>query len=97
MSNLPVAALVLVLSLVSVPAFAASTSVADNSAVPYCTGNAAMARRAQLAAELQLDRQLSPTIDVWNNCLKVSYSDVNGHVVTIFYDPDTLRPVRGWN
>ena len=75
--------------------YAASVKVAQFGGVPRCESNAAMNIRGQLAAELRLSTKLSPTIDVWNGCLKVTYSDGSGHTVTTFYDPDTLSPIHG--
>ncbi len=53
------------------------------------------AAKQQLAQQLQLDSKGgSPTIDEWNGCLKVSYTDSNGHNVVQLYDPESLALVN---
>jgi len=36
----------------------------------------------------------TPTIDDWNGCFKVQYTDANGHTVVALYDPDSLNLVN---
>lgn len=48
----------------------------------------------QLAQELQLRTKQAPTIDEWNGCLKVQYTDANGHSNVALYDPDSLSLVN---
>lgn len=48
----------------------------------------------ELAQQLQLRTKSSPTIDEWNGCLKVQYTDSNGHNVVALYDPDSLSLVN---
>lgn len=48
----------------------------------------------ELAQQLQLRTKSTPTIDVWNGCFKVQYTDDNGHTVMALYDPDTLSLVN---
>jgi hypothetical protein len=53
------------------------------------------AAKQQLAQQLQLSSKGgSPTIDDWNGCLKVSYTDANGHNVVQLYDPESLALVN---
>jgi hypothetical protein len=80
-------------AMVAVPAMAAPSTN-----VMYCaTGNSqdliADAKR-DLAAQLKLRSQSTPTIDQWNGCLKVQYTDANGHTNVALYDPDTLKLVN---
>jgi hypothetical protein len=82
----------------SAPAFAATAPVTGNTGVLSCnTGNSAAAHRdakQQLEAQLQLDTKDTPTIDDWNGCFKVQYTDNSGHTVVGLYDPDTLNLVN---
>ena len=48
----------------------------------------------ELAQQLQLRTMQAPTIDDWNGCLKVQYTDDNGHTVVALYDPDSLSLVN---
>lgn len=48
----------------------------------------------ELAQQLQLRTKSTPTIDDWNGCLKVQYTDSNGHTVVALYDPDSLSLVN---
>ena len=48
----------------------------------------------ELAQQLQLRTKSAPTIDEWNGCLKVQYTDNNGHTVVALYDPDSLSLVN---
>ena len=51
--------------------------------------------KRQLSDQLQLTTKAgSPTIDEWNGCLKVSYTDANGHNNVALYDPDSLTLVN---
>ena len=80
------------------PASAATGQVTGNTGVLACNGSGAgdqtSSAKHELAAELQLKTKLSPTIDDWNGCLKVSYTDNNGHTVVGLYDPDSLSLVN---
>lgn len=49
--------------------------------------------KQQLAQQLQLSSK-GGTIDDWNGCLKVSYTDANGHNVVQLYDPESLALVN---
>ncbi|MEO8756145.1 MAG: hypothetical protein ABI398_00125 [Devosia sp.] len=75
------------------PAFAATSS-----GVLSCdAGNSAdllSSAKHELAAQLQLRTKSTPTIDEWNGCLKVQYTDANGHTNTALYDPDSLKLVN---
>ena len=63
------------------------------SAAVWCNSTSTdRARQQQLSDELQLQNNLSASVDIWNGCLKVT-SVQNGHFVTQFYDPDTLRSI----
>jgi len=48
----------------------------------------------ELAAQLQLRTQSTPTVEDWNGCLKVQYTDASGHTNVALYDPDTLTLVN---
>ena len=50
--------------------------------------------KRDLAAQLKLRTQSTPTIDDWNGCLKVQYTDANGHTNVALYDPDSLTLVN---
>ena len=80
------------------PASAAPGPVTGNTGVLACNGSGSGdltgAAKHQLAAELQLKNKLSPTIDEWNGCFKVSYTDNSGHTVVGLYDPDSLSLVN---
>jgi hypothetical protein len=81
----------------SVVASAAPVFAATNApgATPYCNASQEQLRieKSQLATELQLSTKQSPTIDDWNNCLKVSYTQ-DGHNVVAVYDPDGLKLIE---
>lgn len=99
LSYLALAATIAVGSLaMSAPAFAAPAPVTGNTGVLECNGSGSGdsidQAKHQLAAELQLKTKLSPTIDDWNGCLKVSYTDNSGHTVVGLYDPDSLSLVN---
>jgi len=79
------------------PAFAApGTTVADGPA--FCnTGNDEHQKqlaKEQLSTELQLSTKAGATIDDWNGCFKVMYTDASGHTSVTLYDPDSLRLVQ---
>jgi len=50
--------------------------------------------KEQLALMLHLSNKQAATIDDWNGCLKVQYTDNNGHAVVGLYDPDSLSLVN---
>ena len=50
--------------------------------------------KQQLSDQLQLSTKLSSTIDDWNGCLKVQYTNASGHTTVALYDPDTLKLVN---
>ena len=59
--------------------------------------NSGVDEKYMTQAKQQLEQQLqlgakggSPTIDEWNGCLKVSYTDDTGHNVVQLYDPESL-------
>ena len=73
-------------------------AVAAPSGATYCaTGTSRTLlndAKDQLAAQLQLNTKSTPTIDEWNGCLKVQYTDANGHTNVALYDPDSLTLVN---
>ncbi len=74
------------------PAFAAPTG-----ALSCNSGNddtLLSSAKHQLARQLQLSSKLTPTIDEWNGCLKVQYTDANGHNNVALYDPSSLELVN---
>lgn len=88
--ELMIAAALVVAGLSVAPALAASNGV------PFCvaprTDREQRDALEQLARELQLNRKLNGTIDYFNGCLKVSYSE-DGKWVTDFYDPNSMQQV----
>ncbi|MBN9306808.1 MAG: hypothetical protein BGO82_06105 [Devosia sp. 67-54] len=79
----------------SAPAFAADQM--GTGALRCDTGNnqdLINQAKHQLAAQLQLRTKLAPTIEEWNGCFKVQYTDDNGHTVVALYDPDSLALVN---
>ena len=78
------------------PAFAAPSS--GSTGIMRCdTGNAQdliNQSKHELAQQLQLRTKSAPTIDEWNGCLKVQYTDDSGHNVVALYDPDSLSLVN---
>ena len=78
------------------PAFAAPPG--GSTGVMWCsTGNdqdLLNQSKHELAQQLQLRTKQAPTIDDWNGCLKVQYTDNNGHTVVALYDPDSLSLVN---
>ncbi len=54
--------------------------------------------KQQLSQMLHLDAKPgNPSIDDWNGCLKVSYTDDSGHNVVDLYDPESLTLVNELN
>ena len=54
--------------------------------------------KQQLEQQLQLSTKGgSPTIDEWNGCLKVSYTNASGHNVIELYDPESLALINTLN
>lgn len=93
--------LVLVATIASIgvsaaPAFAAPGSGATG--VLSCnTGNSDelnTAAKQELFDQLRLNTKSTPTIDDWNGCFKVQYTDANGHTNVALYDPDSLKLVN---
>jgi hypothetical protein len=93
LSSLVFAAMIATGGLVAAaPAFAAPSGALS------CTGDNNQeqlnAARHELAAQLQLRSQSTPTIEDWNGCLKVQYTDSSGHTNVALYDPDSLSLVN---
>ncbi len=90
--------LVLAATILSVGAAAAPAFAAAPTGALFCSGGNSddqlSAAKHQLAQELQLRTKSTPTIDDWNGCLKVQYTDANGHTNVALYDPDTLDLVN---
>jgi hypothetical protein len=74
------------------PAFAAP------SGATFCAGGNNQEQlntaKQQLADQLQLRTKSTPTIEEWNGCLKVQYTDAGGHTNVALYDPDSLALVN---
>ncbi len=90
-SLIAAAALVGSLGVAAAPAFAATTATSSGN-VPYCNAANAdeMSKLKQaLSDQLQLSTKLGSSIDEWNGCLKVMYTD-GGHTTVAFYDPTSL-------
>jgi len=81
----------------SAPVFAAPAPTGNTGVLSCDAGNNSQLTdnaKHQLAAQLQLRTKVDPTIDEWNGCLKVQYTDNSGHVFVGLYDPDTLDLVN---
>jgi hypothetical protein len=77
------------------PAAAATGSLAPGQ-VPYCsstTGQGEM-QHGDYADQLQRPGQTIASLEIWNGCVKVIYSDASGHSSTAIYDPDTLQLLK---
>ena len=88
------AMIALVSTLLSIVSAAAPASAGMIVSGPRCDGIATMNSRVQLADELKLSTKLGATIDDWNGCLKVSYSDAAGMSHTEFYDPNSMNRIN---
>ena len=80
---------------VAAPALAAPS--AGTGALSCSSGNDQMLlsqAKDQLAQQLRLDTKQAATIDEWNGCFKVQYTNNSGHTVVSLYDPDTLTLVN---
>ena len=75
------------------PAFAAPSTGVTACNTGSSQDQLTSARQA-LATQLQLSTKGSPTIDDWNGCFKVQYTDANGHTNVALYDPDSLTLVN---
>ena len=96
LSYLLLAATIAAVSVSAAPAFAAPSS-AGTGALSCSSGNSDQEMsnaKHELAQQLQLRTKSAPTIDERNGCLKVSYSDANGHNNVALYDPDSLNLVN---
>lgn len=92
LSLIATAALVGSLALSAAPAFAAQSSTAS---VPYCDAASAdqlSQTKQTLADQLQLSTKAGSSIEEWNGCLKVMYTQ-GGHTTVAFYDPTSLALV----
>src|SRR5690349_13457651 len=85
---------VLLASGFAAPAFAATaTPQLSNGQVPACQSSTA-AKEMQdgvYADQLRANGLTIDSVDLWNGCVKVLYSDASGNSGTAFYDPDTLQ------
>jgi hypothetical protein len=91
-SLIATAAIVGSLGLSAAPVFAAQSSTAS---VPYCSAASAdelSQTKQALADQLQLSTKLGSSIEEWNGCLKVMYTQ-DGHTTVAFYDPSSLALV----
>ena len=95
---------ILPLVLAAVTSVVLGASVAPASAAATATGPAFCSTSAdhpdqqriakqQLFDQLQLGTKQGATIDEWNGCLKVMYTDASGHTTVALYDPDSLTLV----
>jgi hypothetical protein len=74
------------------PAFAAPTG-----ALSCNSGNSddfMSNAKHQLAQQLQLRTKPASSIDEWNGCLKVQFTDSDGHTNVALYDPSSLSIVN---
>jgi hypothetical protein len=83
------------LAMAAGPASAAVGSLAPGQ-VPYCSSNTGQQemQRGDYAAQLQRAGQTIDSLEIWNGCVKVIYSDASGHSSTAIYDPDTLQLLK---
>ena len=83
------------LAAAAAPASAAVGSLPPGQ-VPYCSSTTAQdeMQRGDYAAQLQRPGQNIASLEIWNGCVKVIYSDASGHSSTAFYDPDTLQLLK---
>ena len=83
---------------VSGTAVAAAPAFAAPSGALSCSGDNNQdqlnAAKHELAAQLQLRTKAAPTIEDWNGCLKVQYTNGSGHTTVALYDPDSLSLVN---
>lgn len=79
-------------------AVTAAPAIAAPSDATFCSGGnnqeQLSAAKHELAAQLQLRTKSTPTVEDWNGCLKVQYTDANGHTNVALYDPDSLSLVN---
>jgi len=89
---LSVVAVMTVAGLAAAPAMAATAAAGQ---VPLCSSNSTQPdlQNGTYAQELAKPGKSLDSLDVWNGCLKATYSDAKGHTTTAFYDPDTLKQV----
>lgn len=85
---------VLVASGFALPAFAASSAPAlATGQVPACDSSSAVREMKDgvYADQIQSHGLSIDSLELWNGCVKVIYSDSSGQSGTAFYDPDTLQ------
>jgi len=78
----------------ALPAFAASSSHALAAGqVPACDSSTAQIdlKNGVYANELGKQGLNIDSLEIWNGCVKVIYSDNSGTASTAIYDPDTLQ------
>jgi hypothetical protein len=89
--------LVLTTTIASVGVSAAPALAAANGTLACNTGTSEQQMnnaKNQLSQELQLSTKQAPSVDEWNGCLKVQFTDANGHTNVALYDPDSLTLVN---
>ena len=76
----------------ALPAVAAAP---DTGSVPYCSGTASQLdlKDGIYANELQRPGATIDSLEVWNGCIKVIYTNAKGNTRVAFYDPDSLQRV----
>ena len=76
----------------ALPAVAATTQPGG---VPYCSGSATQLdlKNGTYAEELQRPGATIDSLEVWNGCIKVIYTNAQGNTRVAFYDPDSLQRV----
>lgn len=91
-SMIALAGALLVGGMSAAPAMAATTS---SGSVPYCTGSASQLdlKNGTYATELTRAGSTLDSLEVWNGCIKVIYTNAAGNTRVAFYDPDTLQRV----
>jgi streptogramin lyase len=74
------------------PALAATT---EPGGVPYCSGGVTQLdlKNGTYAQELQRPGATVNSVEVWNGCIKVIYTNASGNTRVAFYDPSSLQRV----
>jgi len=95
MKNIALLSLVAVLAAAGLSAAPASAAAPAAGQVPLCSSNSTQfdLQNGTYAQELAQPGKSLDSLDVWNGCLKATYSDAKGHTTTAFYDPDSLKQV----
>jgi hypothetical protein len=77
----------------ALPATAAPSAALSQGQVPACDSSTAQIdlKNGVYANELGKQGLNIDSLEIWNGCVKVIYSDASGSSSTAIYDPDTLQ------